>query len=458
MRLSLVPLLSRPRRLPNEHSFIRYISSSGSRPSSPALGVARSAPTLGHLPNTQSPFTVELEFFNSVGRPIPTYRVLDGLGDPLENATLPELDENYAKKLYEHMQLLPALDNLLYNVQRQGKISFYMTSHGEEAAVIGAAAGLQDDDEVLSQYREMGVLLWRGFGLDAIMGQCIGNENDKSGKGRQMPVHLGSPAHHFHTVSSTLATQAAHAAGVGFALRRTPERRERSIAVCFTGEGAASEGDFHAGLQLASTIPAPVLYFVRNNGFAISTPSTEQYHGDGIASRGPGYGTDTIRVDGNDVLAVLIAVRAARKRCLEQGRAVLVEAMTYRVGHHSTSDDSFAYRARAEVEDRKRIDNPLARMRRFLESRGWWDAAAEAALKARLKSDVLTAFKRAEMVPRHPIGELFTDVYGGEEPWNLREQRAELTRLLKKYGQMWEPWRKELDKFREQGRDLTEDK
>jgi 2-oxoisovalerate dehydrogenase E1 component alpha subunit len=98
----------------------------------------------------------------------------------------------------------------------------------------------------------------------------------------------------------------------------------------YFGEGAASEGDFHAGMLLASTIPSPTLFFARNNGFAISTPSVEQYYGDGIASRGPGYGVDTVRVDGNDVLAVLAAVREAKRRCLEGGRAVLVEAMTYR--------------------------------------------------------------------------------------------------------------------------------
>jgi 2-oxoisovalerate dehydrogenase E1 component alpha subunit len=98
----------------------------------------------------------------------------------------------------------------------------------------------------------------------------------------------------------------------------------------FFGEGAASEGDFHAGMLLASTIPSPTLFIARNNGFAISTPSAEQFYGDGIASRGPGYGIDTVRVDGNDVLAMLNAIRSARQRCLEGGRAVLVEAMTYR--------------------------------------------------------------------------------------------------------------------------------
>jgi 2-oxoisovalerate dehydrogenase E1 component alpha subunit len=201
----------------------------------------------------------------------------------------------------------------------------------------------------------MGVLVWRGFGLDNIMNQCFGNEADTSGKGRQMPVvslihclamsynsifmtfyyynlqkHFGSPEHHFHTISSPLATQIPQAAGVAYALKRDPARRHKNIAAVYFGEGAASEGDFHAGMLLASTIPSPTLFLARNNGFAISTPSTEQYHGDGIAARGPGYGVDTIRVDGNDVLAVISAIREAKKRCLAAGRGVLVEAMTYR--------------------------------------------------------------------------------------------------------------------------------
>ncbi|KAJ6525236.1 branched-chain alpha-keto acid dehydrogenase E1-alpha subunit [Mycena vulgaris] len=410
---------------------------------------------LGQLPNSGSPIVSTLSFFNSVtppGEKIPTFRVLDGLGKPVDGAELPDIDEPFARKLYENMQLLPTLDTVLYNVQRQGKISFHMTSHGEEATIIGCAAALEPDDEVLGQYREMGVLLWRGFGVDAVMAQCFGTHEDTSGKGRQMPVHFGSPAHHFHTISSPLATQIPQAAGVGYALRRA---RPRSIAACFFGEGAASEGDFHAGLLLASTLPAPTLFLARNNGFAISTPSTEQFFGDGIAARGPGYGIDTVRVDGNDVLAVLAAVREARKRTQEQGRAVLVEAMSYRVGHHSTSDDSFAYRARAEVEDRKRIDNPLARFRLFLEARGWWTPDDEGALKERLQAQVLAAFRHAEAAPKGAVGELFTDVYGGEEPWNITEQRKELAGLLRKYGGTWEPWRNELARFKDKGEDLT---
>jgi 2-oxoisovalerate dehydrogenase E1 component alpha subunit len=227
-------------------------------------------------------------------------------------------------------------------------------------------------------------------------------------------------------------------------------------------------------MLLASTIPSPTIFLARNNGFAISTPTHEQFYGDGIAARGPGYGVDTVRVDGNDVLAVFNAVKEARRRCLESGRAVLVEAMTYRVSHHSTSDDSFAYRGRQEVENWKKIDNPITRFRLFMESRGWWNENDEEELKTRLKNDVITTLKRAETLKQSDLRDLFTDVYGGEEPWNLvrqwsipvryptysctlqREQREELASLVKKYGEVWEPWRNELKRFRDEGKKLVD--
>ncbi|KAL4080723.1 thiamine diphosphate-binding protein [Scleroderma citrinum] len=411
------------------------------------------------LPTSRSPIVAKLQFFNSItggNGQIPTYRVLDGVGVPVEGAQIPQINEEFARRLYEYMVLLPTIDNILYSVQRQGKISFYMTSYGEEATIIGSAAALAPDDEVLGQYREMGVLLWRGFGMNAVMAQCFGNHEDKSGKGRQMPMHFGSPELHFHTISSPLATQIPQAAGVGYALRRDPARRHKNIACVYFGEGAASEGDFHAGMLLASTVPSPTLFLARNNGFAISTPSHEQYYGDGIAARGPGYGIDTVRVDGNDVLAVMNAVTEARKRCLESGRAVLVEAMTYRVGHHSTSDDSFAYRGRQEVENRKKIDNPIVRFKLYMESKGWWNEQEEEALKTRLKKDVMATLKRAESLKQSDLRDLFTDVYGGEEPWNLREQREELAALIRKYGDAWEPWRNDLKLFRDGGKKLVD--
>jgi 2-oxoisovalerate dehydrogenase E1 component alpha subunit len=157
--------------------------------------------------------------------------------------------------------------------------------------------------------------------------------------------------------------------------------------------------------------------------FAISTPIIDQYAGDGIASRGPGYGLDTIRVDGNDTLAVLSAVREARRRAVEGKKGVLVEAMTYRVGHHSTSDDSSKYRAVEEVQEWNVvgeyilikvswwIDNPIHRFRAFLVSKGWWSEPEDIELTKKTKSDVMKAFTRAEKLPKPKLSEMFNDVW-----------------------------------------------
>jgi 2-oxoisovalerate dehydrogenase E1 component alpha subunit len=202
---------------------------------------------------------------------------------------------------------------------------------------------------------------------------------------------------------------------------------------CYFGEGAASEGDFHAALNLAATRSCAVVFVCRNNGYAISTPTLEQYRGDGIASRGVGYGIDTIRVDGNDIFAVNEVMKEARRIALTDGcRPVLIEAMSYRVSHHSTSDDSFAYRARVEVEDWKQRDNPIIRLRKWLENKGIWNEDLEQQTRDELRKAILKEFSAAEHEKKPPLKELFTDVYE-----NLTEeaeaQRQELRRILETY-------------------------
>lgn len=219
--------------------------------------------------------------------------------------------ETYVK-MYSDMLTLNTMDLILYEAQRQGRISFYMTSYGEEATHMGSAAALTLDDVVFGQYREAGVLLYRGFTLDQFMNQCYSNDLDL-GKGRQMPVHYGSKELNFQTISSPLGTQVRHllykmkcvlsqiedkylthllfiipptklpqAAGAAYSLKM---QEKDAVVICYFGEGAASEGDFHAALNIAATTDAPCLFFCRNNGYAISTPAKEQYRGDGIGKK-----------------------------------------------------------------------------------------------------------------------------------------------------------------------------
>lgn len=211
-----------------------------------------------------------------------------------------------------------------------------------------------------------------------------------------------------------------------------PNVKPRVVAAYF-GEGAASEGDFHAALNIAATRSCPVIFICRNNGYAISTPTLDQYRGDGIASRGIGYGIDTIRVDGNDIWAVREATKKARAMALQDGgKPVLIEAMTYRVSHHSTSDDSFAYRARVEVEDWKRRDNPIARLRKWMEAKGYWDEAKEKEARDSLRKEILKGFSEAEREKKPPIRAMFEDVYEELTP-DLKAQIKELRRILDEY-------------------------
>lgn len=210
------------------------------------------------------------------------------------------------------------------------------------------------------------------------------------------------------------------------------------VVACYFGDGAASEGDFHAALNLAATKSCPVIFICRNNGFAISTSTLEQYRGDGIASRGLGYGIETIRVDGNDIWAVREATKKARELALKDGgQPVLIEAMTYRVSHHSTSDDSFAYRAKVEVEDWKRRDNPIIRLRKWMENKGIWDETKERETRESTRREILREFAKAENEKKPPLRSMFEDVYE-EMTEDHKAQMAQLKDHLDRYPEEYE--------------------
>lgn len=238
-----------------------------------------------------------------------------------------------------------------------------------------------------------------------------------------------------------MATQIPQAAGAAYALkvqRLTNPNTPPRVVACYFGDGAASEGDFHAALNIAATRSCPVIFICRNNGYAISTPTIEQYRGDGIASRGTGYGIDTIRVDGNDIWAVREVTLKARELALKDGgRPVLIEAMSYRISHHSTSDDSFAYRARVEVEDWKRRDNPITRLRKYLENKGIWDEEKEKEARGRIRKEVLKAFAEAEKEKKPPIRSMFEDIYEEMAP-ETKRQMGELRDIINRYPQEYD--------------------
>lgn len=358
---------------------------------------------------------------------IPTFKLLQQDGTLYEGADLPDLDRDKALRIYRAMIFTRVLDERMLAAQRQGRLSFYMQCMGEEAAVIGSTAALDDADMIMAQYREQGALAYRGFSIDEFMNQLFGNEQDY-GKGRQMPVHYGSSKLHYMTISSPLATQIPQATGYAYGQKLA---NEGHCTIVFFGEGAASEGDFHAALNMAAVHRVPVIFFCRNNGYAISTPAVEQFAADGVAPRAYGYKMDVIRVDGNDILAVYEATRLARRMAVEDNRPVLIEAMTYRLAAHSSSDDPSGYRSKEE-EAVWRDKDPLLRMRRWLERQQWWTDDDEKQLQESLRREVLETMKRAEKRPPPPLESLVSEVYD-EVPPVLAGQLEKLKAHIRKY-------------------------
>ncbi|MDN3651041.1 thiamine pyrophosphate-dependent dehydrogenase E1 component subunit alpha [Reinekea marina] len=358
---------------------------------------------------------------------IPIFKVLKQDGTLYPKAVEPEMSKEFALKIYRDLAFIRVFDERMVSAQRQGRISFYMPCLGEEAASIGSAAALEAKDMVFAQYREQGTLRYRGFSTEQFMDQCFSNERDL-GKGRQMPIHYGSSELNYMTISSPLGTQIPQASGYAYSQKL---EGNKACTICYFGEGAASEGDFHAGLNMAAVLKCPTIFFCRNNGYAISTPASEQYIGDGIASRGVGYGIKTIRIDGNDLLAVYEATRVAREYAIEHNAPVLIEAMSYRLGAHSTSDDPTGYRSKEE-EAKWATKDPVLRYKHWLTKKGWWDDEQENALYAEYREEILAQMKEAEKRPVNKIDDIITDVF--DEPSAILEsQLADLKSHIRKY-------------------------
>ncbi|KAH9206200.1 putative 2-oxoisovalerate dehydrogenase alpha subunit [Leptodontidium sp. 2 PMI_412] len=364
-----------------------------------------------------SPLVTTMNFRTSSDlAPIPTYRVMNSegyLNDP--NRQPPDVSNDQALIWYKNMLTVNILDTIMFEAQRQGRVSA-----GEEAVTVGSAAALGPDDVITCQYRETGVFQQRGFTLKDFMSQLVASRNDP-GKGRNIPVHYsGKQKTGVHAVASTLETQIPHAVGAAYAFKM--EAKENPTET--------SEGDFHGALNMAATQDCPVIFICRNNGFAISTPTSEQYCGDGIASRGIGYGIDALRVDGTDIFAVYEATKEARRRALQDGgRPILIEFMSYRVSHHSTSDDSFAYRSKGEIESWKTGHNPLSLLLRWLENNGLCNETMEKETRLAIRKAVLAELTVAESEQKLALRAVFDDVYAELSEEQLA-QKEELRRIM----------------------------
>ncbi len=361
------------------------------------------------------------------GQPVPIagaddepFSILADDGTIRPGVRAPEIPDAAALALYRGMLQVRLVDDRMMKLQRQGRLGFYMLSMGEEATHFGGAYALEARDWIFPSYREPGVLFWRGYTILQYVNQLHGNIEDPV-KGRQMPVHHSANWLNIVSISSPVGTQIPQATGMAMASRIA---KKDDLALVYFGEGATSTGQFHVGMNFAGVFKSPCIFFCRNNGWAISTPGAKQTAAKSIAIKALAYGMPGIRVDGNDLLAVIAVMQDAVARARAGEGPTLIEAVTYRRGGHSSSDDPSVYRDPAEPKQWEERD-PLERWRRHLETRGLWTQALHDQYSQEITDELMAAVKHAGELGNPPVESLFDDVFS-DLPAHLAEQKAEM--------------------------------
>jgi pyruvate dehydrogenase E1 component alpha subunit len=360
---------------------------------------------------------VEVWTDEAMARATGLVRILDEDGHA-DAARVPKLPPATLVRLYQGMLTSRVLDEQLLPLQRQGRISHYFEARGQEAGPTAGAEAITADDYFVQGLREGAAAIYRGLPLDKYVAQILGTADD-AGRGRQMPCHVGAAAIHHLSTSSCVASQIPHAVGIAMAARF---RKQPTVALCFFGDGATSEDDFHAGLNFAAVYRAPVVLVCQNNQWAISTPVGRQTCSESLAVKGLAYAVPSVRVDGNDVLAMYATIKAAVDGARSGAGPTFIEAVTYRLGAHSSADDPTHYRDGGEVAAWRRRD-PLLRFGAWLDDQGVLPKQAQAEARQRITDEIRAAVAAQEAKGPPPLASLFDDVYR-RPTWMLEEQRA----------------------------------
>ena len=331
----------------------------------------------------------------------------------------PKLDPKLKKEdlicLYQGMMFSRLADEKALKLQRQGRMGTFAPVKGQEAAQVGSCYALTKEDWVLPSFRELAALIARGLPLSAYYLNNMGNE-----AGNKTPED-----NNYLPVSIPVGTHLLHAVGIGLAAKL---KGDKIVSLVFFGDGATSEGDFHEAMNLAGVWQTATIFLCQNNQYAISTPRSKQSRSETIAQKAIAYGFPGIQVDGNDPLAMYVAVKEAAKRARQGKGPTLIEAYTYRLGDHTTADDASIYRSAKELKQWEKKD-PLLRMRKYLENKRIWDQKAEAKLIASLTKQIEQAVQDAESKRARPE-DIFDYLYAELTP-ELAEQKAELLAWLK---------------------------
>jgi pyruvate dehydrogenase E1 component alpha subunit/2-oxoisovalerate dehydrogenase E1 component alpha subunit len=340
----------------------------------------------------------------------------DGSSDPQAD---PFLDDATLLGMYREMLRIRILDERMLARQRQGRIGFYGSVTGQEATPVAAGFATQPADWIFPALRENAIMLVRGFPLEKWLAQVYGNGADVL-KGRQMPSHMSGRAVNQVSWGSCLGPQLPQAVGAAWAAKL---RKDPVVTLGFIGDGATSEPDFHSAMTFAGVYRVPCVLICQNNHWAISVPSSRQTASQTFAVKARAYGVRGVRVDGNDVLALYRTIKDAVERARATCEPTFIEAVTYRIGAHSSSDDPTRYRLESEVELWRQRD-PLVRFERYLRRAELLDDAAKSAMSAAIEEQIAAAVRAVEPLAPPALGTMMDDVYA-TPPWHLREQLAE---------------------------------
>ena len=348
-------------------------------------------------------------------------RVLDEDGELVGD--IPDLNEDELVDMYRYMWVARHFDGRAVSLQRQGRMGTYPPLSGQEGAQIGSALALAENDWIVPSYREHGAALVRGLPLKQTLLYWMGHPT-----GNEAPEDVN-----VFPIAVPIASQVPHATGASWAskLRGTDE-----VFLCYFGDGATSEGDFHEGVNFAGVFDTPTVFFCNNNQWAISVPRERQTRSATLAQKAEAYGIDGVQVDGMDPLAVYsvtkAAVEKARDPNTERSRPTLIEAIQYRFGAHTTADDPTLYRNDDEVE-RWKAKDPIPRLETYLRAEGILDDDRVATIKSSVEMRVADAIDAVESEARPEPGKLFEHAYA-ELPPALQRQYAEFTALRETHG------------------------
>jgi 2-oxoisovalerate dehydrogenase E1 component len=302
----------------------------------------------------------------------------------------------YRSLLYPRM-----IEEKMLILLRQGKISKWFSGIGQEAIAVGATLALQDDEWIMPLHRNLGVFTTRNMPLSKLFMQWQGAQEGYS-KGRERSFHFGSREHHICGMISHLGPQLAIADGVSLAykLKSASTNSALKVSLAFTGEGGTSEGDFHEALNVAAVWDLPVIFLIENNGYGLSTPTTEQYRCISLLDRAKGYGMEGVQIDGNNLLQVYDTIKGVREYCTRHQKPYLIEAMTFRMrGHEEASGTKYVPQNLFELWEKK---DPVKNYEQYLLQQNIVSADAietiKAALKVKIEQELAIGFNAKPVV------------------------------------------------------------